>query len=385
MLSSQSTPPRATEPESSCPPLLRKKQYLPFPMVDLPSEDVPRTDPSMEEVPRSEPSVVSVASDASVVYHTPMVRRKRPLQEQQPTTSSLSLSSSSTSSICVSPPRKSTKVEPEYDIQDEAAAVMTDLKEGKILSKITQKGRRKKLKWLMEKTAMQVVYKSYLLTKETEDPKAPMKSSEEFEMEMKTRLPLIFETQLDNLKPLLQKIVCNGYLVINNFYNGEDEPEEEGKQEEEGDDEDEEEDDMPPHTDIDDDSVAVLQAMTESDLSHQIIQEDCWNEIKAFMEKIVAFPSYEMYLLYKAEGIYEAPMKSEKEFASDMRTTNLLPSIFSGGGHSKLFKLINTLICKGYVAIDQLYRSIEQYEQEEEENVVIIAEDKRIFPSLMKL
>jgi hypothetical protein len=296
------------------------------------------------------------------VIHTPLVRKKRSLQEeiQQQPTSSVSDSLSSHSATG-NPPHKTPKVDREYDILDEPAAVMKDLVESKKLRKILHPATWKKLRDLMEKITRDASYKTYQLTTETDSPELPMKTSEEFEIEMTDHLKLICDSGESEFQRLIETLVCKGYCLIDNLYN---------KKEEEDDSEDKKEEEETPSstapaaplsTPLVNKKGSVLQALRKT-WSSSFCQSG-WQKIKAFFSKCAMDSSYKVYRSLKQKGIQKSSIKTEKQFGIDLSKAGLLPFV-RNDSLSKLTPLVHRLICQSYVAIDLHYLQVEGYEGE---------------------
>jgi hypothetical protein len=212
------------------------------------------------------------------------------------------------------------------------------------------------MKLLMDQIAMDVMYNKYKMTKEVEGPGVPIKRIEEFEMELNNPLQLICNPLLEKLKLLLERVVCQGYLVIDRFY--------QEKHDEREEEEEEEEEDETKHGSC----LELLQSLKHKNGREHIIHPDGWKSIEDFLKKMVAGPSYKVYLLYKKNGTFEEPLKPEKQFAVDLRSAGLLPSFHLNRAkreYSKFIELLQVLICQGYVSIDRFCRESEQYEEEE--------------------
>lgn len=312
MLSSQTT-----DFEPCCPPLLRKKKYLPFPELnDLASqEEQIMTDP--------------------VSY--PQVSRKRPLQEQPPTPLPATFHSS---------PSKTSKWEPEYDIQDEASVVMDDLIEAKKLGNIFNKQNRKDLRLLIEKLAIDLMFQLSLLAEE-EDSENVILPFHDYEIKINRSITLRVDTLYEKLMVFLQGVVLKGYRVIETLYN-------ETK---------------------DTSSSSVLRSIKENTIDWNITQEKAWLNIKQVIDSVILAPSYKVYVIQKKRGsLSPFPSKSRQDFERELRKVDIF-QLVDNTIYGTLLRLVHELVCQGYVSIDHLSRDLEEYEKEEDNNNQLEEED----------
>jgi hypothetical protein len=207
MSSTPTTPPRDPGATSLCPPLLRKKRFLPFPEIDI------ETTPS-EMVTSAEPLIhtLSLIPPDSLDLHDLDPRAKASITFNEPR-------------------RMKQKMDDGYDIRDEPVAVMQDMMEAGV--SLIDPVCSRKLEKLLQRIATQAAYKAYLHFFKKDGSDSPKLTLGEFtdELNKAGHFPLIRKENKKDLVVWIHRIICKGHVVIEKFYRESEEYETEGEEE----------------------------------------------------------------------------------------------------------------------------------------------------------